>query len=112
MTRTTLELVQGEPRSYVIAVNDVDPLTQALTPIDISTETLTLAIHERDDDDPAIDGITVTALDIPTVGYGRVAFSAEQTAQLATDLNYVYRLRRASGESIDSGDLEVARPWR
>lgn len=112
MTRTTLELVQGEPRSYVIAVNDEDPITHALTPINVSTETLTLSVHERDDGDPALDDITVVPLTPPTTGYGRVAFTAEQTAGLATDLTYVYRLRRPSGESVDDGDLRVARPWR
>lgn len=106
--RTALQLVEGEPRSFRLTLTDLD----GTTPIDVTAIPLALHVHERDDDDEVFAPLAVTALVPNVVGQGRVIFAAEDVALLATDKQYVGRLRKESGESLDVVDIELLRAWR
>ncbi len=110
--RTTLALVQGEPRTFPLTLTATDPATGVEAGLDVTEVALSLHVHERDSDDPALDPIPVLPLSPNVVGRGSISFTAEQVGDLLPTTPYVGRIRKADGESLDAVDIAVHRAWR
>lgn len=110
--RTRLELIEGEPRVIPLTIAEVDPFTSGETPLDVAATAVALHVHERDADAEVFAPLAITALSPNVAGRGEVTFSSVNVAAMATDKEYVGRLRKESGESLDVVDIAVLRAWR